>query len=119
MTKEMKYRAYTLHNYKELPQIKYLSPQDIEAIEVVGRVLPFKANNYVVEQLIDWNNIPNDPIFTLSIISFIGFIFGMMNILTWFVFQNQNWWMGILHLPLVILSFYALLLSRRRFKSLF
>ncbi|HHW80904.1 MAG TPA: lysine 2,3-aminomutase [Bacteroidales bacterium] len=62
----MKYRAYTLHNYKELPQIKYLSPQDIEAIEVVGRVLPFKANNYVVEQLIDWNNIPNDPIFTLT-----------------------------------------------------
>jgi len=42
MTKEMKYRAYTLHNYKELPQIKYLSPQDIEAIEVVGRVLPLK-----------------------------------------------------------------------------
>ena len=66
MTKEMKYRAYTLHNYKELPQIKHLSPQDIEAIEVVGRVLPFKANNYVVEQLIDWNNIPNDPIFTLT-----------------------------------------------------
>ena len=65
-TKEMKYRAYTLHKYKELPQIKYLSPQDIEAIEVVGRVLPFKANNYVVEQLIDWNNIPNDPIFTLT-----------------------------------------------------
>ena len=48
MIKEMKYRAYTLHNYKELPQIKHLSPQDIEAIEVVGRVLPFKANNYVV-----------------------------------------------------------------------
>ena len=66
MTQEMKYRAYTLHNYKEIPQIKNLSPQDIEAIEVVGRVLPFKANNYVVEQLIDWNNIPNDPIFTLT-----------------------------------------------------
>ncbi len=66
MTHENKYRAYTLHNYKDLPQIKNLSPQDIEAIEVVGRVLPFKANNYVVEQLIDWNNIPNDPIFTLT-----------------------------------------------------
>lgn len=66
MTQENKYRAYTLSNYKELPQIKNLSPQDIEAIEVVGRVLPFKANNYVVEQLIDWNNIPNDPIFTLT-----------------------------------------------------
>ena len=66
MTHENRYRAYTLSNYKELPQIKNLSPQDIEAIEVVGRVLPFKANNYVVEQLIDWNNIPNDPIFTLT-----------------------------------------------------
>ena len=66
MTQENSYRAYTLHNYKELPQIENLSPQDIEAIEVVGRVLPFKANNYVVEQLIDWNNIPNDPIYTLT-----------------------------------------------------
>ncbi len=66
MTHENRYRAYTLSNYKEIPQIKNLSSQDIEAIEVVGRVLPFKANNYVVEQLIDWNNIPNDPIFTLT-----------------------------------------------------
>lgn len=63
---ENRYKPYTLHNYKELPQISNLSPQDIEAIEVVGRVLPFKANSYVVEQLIDWNNIPNDPIFTLT-----------------------------------------------------
>ena len=66
MTQENRYRAYTLHNYKELPQIQKLSPEHIEAIEVVGRVLPFKANNYVVEQLIDWDNIPNDPIYTLT-----------------------------------------------------
>jgi KamA family protein len=43
-----------------------ISGEDIEAIEVAGRVLPFKTNNYVVEQLIDWNNIPDDPVFTLS-----------------------------------------------------
>jgi len=35
-------------------------------MEVVGNVLPFKTNNYVVEQLIDWNNIPNDPMFVLT-----------------------------------------------------
>ena len=63
---ENRYRPYTLHNYKELPQISNLSQKDIEAIEVVGRVLPFRANSYVVEQLIDWNNIPNDPMFTLT-----------------------------------------------------
>lgn len=50
------------------------------------------------------------PIF--SIISFVGFIFGVMNMLTWFVFNSPNWWMGILHLPLLILSFYALLLCK-------
>ena len=35
-------------------------------MEVVGNVLPFKANNYVVEQLINWKNVPNDPIFVLT-----------------------------------------------------
>ena len=37
-----------------------------EAIEVVGSVLPFKTNNYVVENLINWENVPNDPMFTLT-----------------------------------------------------
>lgn len=66
MTLNKKYRAYTLNNFKELPQIKALSANDREAIEVVGNVLPFKANNYVVEELIDWENVPNDPVFTLT-----------------------------------------------------
>lgn len=61
-----KYKTYTLRNYHKIPQIRSL-PEDIRfAIEVVGNVLPFKANNYVVEELIDWNNIPDDPIFQLT-----------------------------------------------------
>lgn len=60
------YQAYTLANYEKIPQIGLLNAEDKEAIEVVGRVLPFKTNNYVVEELIDWNNIPNDPIYTLN-----------------------------------------------------
>lgn len=35
-------------------------------MEVVGNVLPFKTNNYVVDELIDWNNVPFDPIFVLT-----------------------------------------------------
>jgi L-lysine 2,3-aminomutase len=62
----IEYKSYTLRNYRNLHQISLVSSDDIEAIEVVGRVLPFKTNNYVVEQLIDWRNIPDDPIFTLS-----------------------------------------------------
>jgi KamA family protein len=60
------YISYTLKNYQTLPQMSFVSNEHLDAIEVVGRVLPFKTNNYVVEQLINWDNIPNDPIFTLS-----------------------------------------------------
>lgn len=61
-----KYRNFILRNYTDLPQLSALSEREREAIGVVGRVLPFKANNYVVEELIDWNNVPSDPIFTLT-----------------------------------------------------
>ncbi|MGE4568770.1 MAG: KamA family radical SAM protein [Bacteroidales bacterium] len=64
--KENGYQSFSLHNFKKIPQIQKLSPEIIEAIEVVGRVLPFKANNYVVDELINWDNIPEDPMFTLT-----------------------------------------------------
>jgi L-lysine 2,3-aminomutase len=38
----------------------------MEAIDIVGSVLPFKTNNYVVENLINWDNVPDDPIFILT-----------------------------------------------------
>ncbi len=60
------YKSFTLHNFKNIPQISKLPAEMIEAIEVVGRVLPFKSNNYVTDELIDWNNIENDPIYTLT-----------------------------------------------------
>ncbi len=60
------YKSYTLRNWKELPQVQKLSDREKKAIEVVGTVLPFKTNNYVVEELIDWNKVPDDPIFTLT-----------------------------------------------------
>src|SRR5690554_744742 len=61
-----RYRNFILRNYNDLPQLNALLPEEREAIGVVGQVLPFKSNNYVVEQLIDWNNVPDDPIYTLT-----------------------------------------------------
>ena len=66
MESNRKYQSFNLSNYGKIPQISQLNAEDREAIEVVGRVLPFKTNNYVTEELIDWSNIPNDPIFTLN-----------------------------------------------------
>jgi L-lysine 2,3-aminomutase len=35
-------------------------------MKAVATVLPFRVNNYVVEDLIDWSDIPNDPIYQLT-----------------------------------------------------
>lgn len=37
-----------------------------EALEVSSLVFPFRTNNYVIERLIDWDRIPEDPIFQLT-----------------------------------------------------
>ena len=60
------YKVFTLRNYKDIPQISSLSDSQKRDIEVVGAILPFKVNNYVIDELIDWNDIPKDPIFQLT-----------------------------------------------------
>ncbi|MDD4978289.1 MAG: lysine 2,3-aminomutase [Gallionella sp.] len=60
------FKSYQLNNFRDIPQISRLTEQQQFDIEVVGNVLPFKANNYVIEQLIDWERVPNDPIFALT-----------------------------------------------------
>jgi L-lysine 2,3-aminomutase len=62
----MEYQAYTKNNFKSIPQIKQLTGEQTHAIEVVGSVLPFKTNSYVVENLIDWSRVPDDPMFILT-----------------------------------------------------
>ena len=59
-------KSYTLQNFRSLPQIQKLDEERRFDMEVVGNVLPFKANNYVVEQLIDWERVPDDPMFVLT-----------------------------------------------------
>ncbi len=59
-------KTYTLHNYQSIPQMAGVPQEFINDIEVAGRVLPFKTNNYVTDELIDWDNIETDPMFTLN-----------------------------------------------------
>ena len=65
-TEATSYRAYTLGNFRDIPQIEALSEEQKFAVEVVGNILPFRTNNYVVDQLIDWGNVPADPIYLLN-----------------------------------------------------
>ncbi len=64
---QSKYKAYSLHNFRRIPQIQaFLSEEQMFDIEVVGSVLPFKTNSYVIDELIRWEDVPNDPIFVLT-----------------------------------------------------
>ncbi|MEN8116005.1 MAG: lysine 2,3-aminomutase [Bacteroidota bacterium] len=62
----MEYRPYSLHNFRQIPQMEFLSEEEKFTIEVVGTVLPFKTANYVVDELIDWKNYHKDPFFILN-----------------------------------------------------
>ncbi len=64
--RDQKYKSITLANYESIPQVQKLPERTRKDIRVVGSVLPFKSNIYCVNRLIDWDNIPNDPIYVLT-----------------------------------------------------
>ncbi len=66
MITEKKLKIYTFKDLDIIPQLNILSEEEKFEIKVVAAVLPFRTNNYVVEELINWNNVPNDPIFQLT-----------------------------------------------------
>ena len=61
-----RYESINVHNFEDVPQIRALSPEQRHDIRVVANVLPFKSNRYVVDELIDWSAVPDDPIFRLT-----------------------------------------------------
>lgn len=60
-----KFKPYTRQTIRQAPQWQLLTPEQQEAVQVISHVLPFRTNQYVLEQLIDWDNIPDDPIYRL------------------------------------------------------
>lgn len=60
------YKSYSLTTMRQVPQLKTWKESSLREMEVVANVLPFKVNNYVLDELIDWTNIPNDPMFRLT-----------------------------------------------------
>ena len=63
---KLAFRAYQRGDIDSIPELARLSADDLLAMKAVSAVLPFRVNNYVVEQLIDWDRIPDDPIYQLT-----------------------------------------------------
>jgi KamA family protein len=58
--------VYTRRDIDRLPQLRRLPAEERLAMKAVAAVLPFRVNRYVVEELIDWDAVPEDPIFQLT-----------------------------------------------------
>jgi KamA family protein len=62
----IKYQPFTRKDLDKIGNEKNLPEQLIEEMKIVSLVIPFRTNNYVVDNLINWENIPDDPIFKIN-----------------------------------------------------
>ncbi len=61
-----KYRAYSRGDIDRIPELSHLSTEQRLAMKAVSTVLPFRVNDYVVENLIRWDDVPDDPMYQLT-----------------------------------------------------
>ena len=58
-----RFKVYNERHLDQIPQLQRLSDEQRFNMQVVASVLPFRINPYVIENLIDWDNVPDDPMF--------------------------------------------------------
>ncbi len=61
-----RFKVYTERHLDQIKPLQRLSQEQRFAMRVVASVLPFRVNQYVIEELIDWRDVPADPIFQLT-----------------------------------------------------
>lgn len=61
-----KFQAHGARDLDRIPHLRRLRPAERLTIRAIAAVLPFRVNNYVLDELIDWSAIPDDPIFQLT-----------------------------------------------------
>lgn len=60
-----KFKVFTHHQLDQIPELSQLPEAVRFEMQVVANVLPFRVNEYVIQDLIDWSRVPDDPIFQL------------------------------------------------------
>ncbi|WP_431981515.1 KamA family radical SAM protein [Streptomyces qinglanensis] len=59
-------KTFSHQRLAKLAEERGMSQDYLRDLRVVSAVLPFKVNEYVADQLIDWSAAPDDPIFRLT-----------------------------------------------------
>ncbi|RKT12303.1 KamA family protein [Streptomyces sp. 1114.5] len=60
-----RFRAYGARQLEQVARRFGLSAEVRRTVELVSRVLPFRVNDHVLSELIDWQRVPEDPMFQL------------------------------------------------------
>lgn len=60
------FKAYQHRQIDKIEQLKQLPDHLRFQMKVVASVFPFRVNNFVIDELIDWDKVPNDPLFQLT-----------------------------------------------------
>ena len=61
-----RFQVYTERQLERIEALQKLPAQTRFEMRAVASVLPFRVNRYVVDNLIDWDAVPDDPIFQLT-----------------------------------------------------
>ncbi|MDX1320191.1 MAG: lysine 2,3-aminomutase [Oceanospirillum sp.] len=61
-----KFKVYTARQLDKIEPLKSLPDSIREEMEIVAEVLPFRVNQYVIDELIDWEKPIQDPLFQLT-----------------------------------------------------
>ncbi len=57
---------------------------------------------------------PTVNLAVLRVSSFVGIIFALINVTMWFVVMPSGWWMGVLHIPLLVISVCAFVIAQHK-----
>jgi KamA family protein len=60
-----RFRVFTQRDLSKIGPLSKLPESRRFEMQVVSSILPFRVNEYVIEELIDWRDVPHDPIFQL------------------------------------------------------
>lgn len=60
------FQVYTQRDLERIAPLTKLPEAFRFDMQVVSTVLPFRVNQYVIDELIDWDQVPEDPIFQLT-----------------------------------------------------
>ena len=65
LTQHTRFQVFTARQLDKIAPLAKLDAEQRFEMKVVASVLPFRVNQYVIDELINWDNVPNDPIFQL------------------------------------------------------